>query len=190
MLISFALEQEISYYKTRIQLDESLIFAIGQGDRNAFETLYHLTDQAVFGFALSILKNRQDAEDVMHDSYLQIQKYAARYQSQGKPMAWILTIVKHLAFAHQNHPSRQHQDIDARYDVGDQGNDMVSAENRMLLTALLEQLSDQEREIVVLHAQTGMKHREIAQILDLPLATVLSKYRRAIIKLQQAAQTR
>lgn len=67
---------------------------------------------------------------------------------------------------------------------------MVSAENRMLLTALLEQLSDQEREIVVLHAQTGMKHREIAQILDLPLATVLSKYRRAIIKLQQAAQTR
>lgn len=188
MLILWALEQEISYHRARIDLDEALITDIGQGDCHAFEILYQNTEKAVFGFALSILKNHQDAEDVMHDSYLQIQRYAEKYQPQGKPMAWILTIVKHLAFAYLNHPSRHHQDLEMQYDLRGQCDDMIASENRMLLKALLAQLSDQEREIVVLHAQTGMKHREIAEILDLPLATVLSKYRRALVKLQQAVK--
>lgn len=188
MLILCALEQERSYHKSRIELDESLIARIGAGDGVAFEMLYHATDSAVFGYALSIVKNRQDAEDVMHDCYLNIQSYAGRYVPQGKPMAWILTIVKHLAFAQCNHPSRNHEDLEHQWEVFHQQNDIEHAENRMLLTALLAQLPDQEREIVVLHAQTGMKHREIAAILDLPLATVLSKYHRALGKLQKATQ--
>lgn len=54
--------------------------------------------------------------------------------------------------------------------------------------ALLEQalgtLEEQSRRIVLLHAVTGLKHREIAQLLELPLATVLSKYHRALKKLK------
>ena len=46
----------------------------------------------------------------------------------------------------------------------------------MTLEALLSALGDEERQIVTLHALTGLKHREIAQVLGLPLATVLSKY--------------
>ena len=56
----------------------------------------------------------------------------------------------------------------------------------LLLAALLTALGDQEREIVALHALTGLKHREIAALLDLPLATVLSKYSRAMKKLRLA----
>ena len=58
----------------------------------------------------------------------------------------------------------------------------VSAEDRMALTALLTALEDQERQIVTLHALTGLKHREIAALLGLPLPTVLSKYSRALKK--------
>ena len=47
-------------------------------------------------------------------------------------------------------------------------------------------LSDEERQIVVLYAMTGLKHREIADLLDLKLTTVLSKYSRAIKKLRSA----
>ena len=57
-------------------------------------------------------------------------------------------------------------------------------EERLLLEAAFKQISDQERNIIVLHVLSGLKHREIAQILDLPLATVLSKYHRAIKKLK------
>ena len=45
-------------------------------------------------------------------------------------------------------------------------------------------LEEQARRIVLLHAVTGLKHREIAQLLELPLATVLSKYHRALKKLK------
>ena len=46
-------------------------------------------------------------------------------------------------------------------------------------------LDFEDRQIVILHALTGMKHREIAELLDLPLGTVLSKYKRALEKMRK-----
>ena len=62
----------------------------------------------------------------------------------------------------------------------------VDPHDRMVLSSLLEVLSEEERQIILLHAMTGLKHREIAELLDLKLATVLSKYNRAIKKLRHA----
>ena len=61
----------------------------------------------------------------------------------------------------------------------------VTTEDRTVLTAALSTLSDEERQIIMLHVTAGLKHREIAQLLELPLSTVLSKYRRALAKLKQ-----
>ena len=49
---------------------------------------------------------------------------------------------------------------------------------------MLKLLSDEERQIITLHAVSGLKHRQIAELLDIPLSTVLSKYNRAIKKLR------
>ena len=54
-----------------------------------------------------------------------------------------------------------------------------------LLTECLKNLSDEERQIVMLHAVSGFKHREIARLLEMPLSTVLSKYNRAMKKLRK-----
>ena len=61
----------------------------------------------------------------------------------------------------------------------------VTTEDRTVLTAALSALSEEERQIIMLHVTAGLKHREIAQLLELPLSTVLSKYRRALSKLKQ-----
>ena len=61
----------------------------------------------------------------------------------------------------------------------------VTAEDRAVLQAALGALDDQERQAVLLHAVSGLKHREIAEILELPLPTVLSKYHRALKKLRK-----
>ena len=55
----------------------------------------------------------------------------------------------------------------------------------MMLEAVLSALSDEERQIVTLHALTGLRHREIARDLGLPLSTVLSRYSRALKKLKR-----
>ena len=64
----------------------------------------------------------------------------------------------------------------------------VDHEDRMMLAALLRLLTEEERQIVVLHAVSGMKHREIAALLKMNLSTVLSKYNRALKKLREAAK--
>ena len=59
------------------------------------------------------------------------------------------------------------------------------AADKMVLKAALHILNEEERQIVLLHTTAGMKHREIAADLEMPLATVLSKYNRAMKKLQK-----
>ena len=75
---------------------EALLSRIKDGDRHAMELLDHRTAKNVYGYALSMLKSTTDAEDVLHDCYIQIFQKAWLYRSEGKPMAWILTIVKNL----------------------------------------------------------------------------------------------
>ena len=57
-------------------------------------------------------------------------------------------------------------------------------ENRMLLEHLFSILGEEERTIVVLHMINGLKHREIAELIGLPLSTVLSKYNRSLKKMK------
>lgn len=163
---------------------EAYLAGIAAGDQHSLALLYNQTRAAVYGFALSLLKNPCDAEDAAHDTYLHIWRAAGSYTAQGKPLAWIFTITRRLALMRLREQARlaplpDSEDRDRFAHVP-----AVDATDRLLLEALLDNLSDEERQIVVLHAMTGLKHREIAEILDLPLSTVLSKYNRALKKLR------
>jgi len=165
---------------------DSLIERISSGDRHAAELLYRHTAKSVYGYALSLLKNPADAEDVLHDCFVQILQKAQSYRSQGKPMAWILTIVKNLC----RDTLRKHKKTDALpdedwiMDLAEQKH--LSHDERLLLEECMNGLSQEERMILVQHAVFGFKHQEIADDLSLPLSTVLSKYRRALLKLRTA----
>ena len=166
-----------------MDLDTALIGTLA-GDTDAMAELYRLTRVAVFSFALSIVKNHHDAEDIAHDTYLSLFDSRKHYKSHGKAMAYILTVTKNHALMKQRHRKR-FTDFPEDYDRTPDEGDGIDAEERLLLRECLDRLSDSEREIVVLHAVSGLKHKEIASILSLPLSTVLSKYSRAIKKLQE-----
>ena len=146
---------------------DDYIAGIAAGDREALAGLYRETRTAVYGFALSLCANAHDAEDVLQDTYLQVSRAAASYRSQGKPMAWILTIARNLAL--QRIRERERTVTMTPEDWQTQFADRVTftSEDRLVL-------------------ETGMKHREIASLLHLPLPTVLSKYNRALKKLREA----
>ena len=78
---------------------EASIARIAGGDQEALADLYGRTRSAIYGFALSIVKNAHDAEDILHDAYLQVWNAAGGYRAQGKPMAWLLTITRNLALS-------------------------------------------------------------------------------------------
>lgn len=163
---------------------ETHIANIAVGDQDALASLYEETHAAVYGFALSILKNVQEAEDVLHDAYLQIWRAAGSYTPSGKPMAWIFTITRNLARMRLRNCARTVTMAPEDWQKLAAARPAVEPEDQLVLAALLERLSDEERQIVMLHTVAGLKHREIAALLDLGLPTVLSKYNRALKKLR------
>lgn len=165
---------------------DTYISHIALGSQDALAALYQRTHAAVYGFALSILKNAHDAEDVLQDVYLQVWHGASGYRSRGKAMGWLMTITRNLALDRLRQHSRAQTLPHEEWQALPEEASPVTAEDRMMLEALLSVLEDQEREIVTLHALTGLKHREIAALLGLPLPTVLSKYSQALKKLRLA----
>ncbi len=169
------------------QIDECLLL-IAQDDCNALDKLYQLTSSAVYAYALSVLKNVYDAQDVTHDVYVKVYDSAHNYQSYGKPMAWILTIAKNLCYTKFRQQAKFCDVDETELENQLANDDRISAEDRLVIVQMLKTLNDSERQIVVMHALSGLKHKDIAKTLDMPLATVLSKYNRALKKLQSVFQ--
>lgn len=162
---------------------EDLIAKISIADNDAFREFYEATKADVFGFALAILKNRYDAEDVMQSLYIKVYNSADSYKPNGKPMAWVLTITKNLCHDKLRLNSRQSeftalQENDAAF------SDNMNTDDKLLLEYCLSSLKEDERNIVVLHSVSGLRHREIASLLKMPEGTVQSKYNRALAKIK------
>ena len=164
---------------------EELLRQIALGSQQAFEELYRATDSAIYGYALPLMRNHHEAQDVMMDTYLKIRCAAHLYMPMGKPMAWILTITKNIARTKLRSAGRQIPLDDLEETTPSFDRD---SEEAVALEQAMKVLGDQERQILILHAVTGLKHREIAEMLGMPLATVLSKYARSLKKLKKALE--
>jgi RNA polymerase sigma-70 factor (ECF subfamily) len=163
---------------------EDLLPLIANGDQNAFREFYEKTKTSVYGFALSIIKNTHDAEDVTQSTYVSIYHNAKNYQNRGKAMAWVLTIAKNLCLEKMRKDKREESlpefsDYTARF------SEKMNFDEKLLVEFCLNSLKLNERKIVVLHVISGLRHREIAKLLDMPLGTVLSTYHRAINKIKK-----
>lgn len=163
-------------------IEESILKLVNQ-DKEALKELYELTKTAVYGFVLSILKNKHDAEDVFHDVYVKIYDNVDSYNEKGKPMAWILTIAKNECLMHLR-KQKKHSNIDDLHEILPSKN-KYNADDRIILTIAFKEITDEERNIVMLHVIGGLKFHEIAKMLDLSLSTVLSKYHRTMKKLRK-----
>ena len=163
---------------------ERLLLEVAAGELEALAQLYERTRTAVYGLALSYVKNAHDAQDVTQDTFVRVWDSAHQYRPQGSPMGWLLTVCRNLALMKLRQGAR-HADLEEEeWDAIPAQQEGLSVEERELLQTALGQLEEQERRIVILHAVTGLKHREISALLELPLATVLSKYHRALKKMR------
>jgi len=168
----------------RTEIDESLLVRLKKDDAEAFGLLYEQASSAVFGYAYTILKNYDDAKDVMQETFLKIRAAAHLYEPQGKPMAWIMTIARNLCNMKFRQNVRMAETEDSGLDYLGEAVMPEDVELRVTLETAMKVLSDSEREVIILQALTGMKHREIAKLLKMPLATVLAKYHRGLKKMR------
>ncbi len=184
MILCLSTVTEFNICNDNNYLDEC-IFKIANKDKEALSELYRKTSKSVYSFALTILKNTYDAEDILHDVYISLYNSADKYKSSGKPMAFIITVTKNLCLMKLRERKKSADIPDEDWEKYLDEKTKVSTEDKEVLIKCMTCLKDDEKQIVILHAVSGFKHREIADILDMRLSTVLSKYNRALKKLKE-----
>ena len=170
---------------TRWKAASSMADCLGRmaaGEAEAFEEIYRGTRGAVYGFALSLLKNAHDAEDVLQECYLKLCADPAAYRAQGKPMAYLLRVTRNLCLDRLRFRQRRGEESLSEGPVYPASG--LSAEDRLVIRSCLEGLNDSEQQAVLLHVLGGFRFHEIASFTGEPLSTVLSRYRRAMKKLR------
>ena len=182
-MLSMLMTTEYAPAEDRHKLQQLLIH-IADGEREALAELYQRTRAAVYGLALSYLKNAHDAQDLTQDVYVQVWDCVEQYRLTGSPMGWLLAVCRNLCLMRLRREERHAALSEEEWDAIPARECGLDADERALLQGALASLADEERRIVLLHAVTGLKHREIAALLELPLPTVLSKYHRALKKMR------
>lgn len=177
-----SVKTEQTHRPDRETLDR-LLLAVGAGDREALAHLYEGTRGAVYATALGVLGNPHEAQDVTQEAFVRLWEASPGYRSQGSPMAWMLTITRNLALMALRREGRKGELSPEEWEAipGDEG----SPEESLILREALASLDGEERQVILLHAVSGLKHREIAGVLGRPLSTVLSKYQRGLKKLKK-----
>ena len=164
---------------------ETQLQLAGQGNSAALERIYRRTKPALYAYLLSVLKNRTDAEDALQDTYVGIFQAASRYQPGGRSKSWIFTIARNQAMMRFRDQKRFAQDGESILELYPTEDHSAQAQDRLALETALQILSREDCQIIMLHAVAGFRHREISQLLELPLGTVLSKYNRSIKQLKK-----
>lgn len=162
-----------------------MLLEIQGGNRAALKHLYDQTRFAVFASIIPYLYDQQLAEDVMQDTYLKAFDKIATYQPNTNGMTWLLTIAKHTAFdllKHRKHESQVDREFLEETIAG--SHDKYDLASPIIQTAK-KVLDKDEQTILFLYALGEYKHREIADLLNIPIGTVLWKYQNAITKMKE-----
>ena len=141
---------------------------------------------AGFNLARYLTRNEHDAEDVVQESYLRAFNSFESFQPGRDGRAWLLKIVRNTCYTwlRKNRP----YEVIERFEEGDPGASVARSNPEMLLLAkvnaellhkALEEVSPEYREILILRELEEFSYKEIAQIIDVPLGTVMSRLSRA-----------
>jgi RNA polymerase sigma-70 factor, ECF subfamily len=167
-------KQEVNY----------LIIEIKKSNDLAYEKLYGIMAKSVCSLAFSILKDKYLAEDATHETFIRVKSMSSMYIENTNGVAWILTLTRNLCL---NILKKRKQETSSIINMDFYKNNNESFENsieKYLLREALNKLNKIERNIVLLYSISGLKHREISSILEIPRATERWYYFSAIKKLK------
>lgn len=159
-----------------------LLISISHGDMASLETLYNELKGSVYLYALSLLRDKTAAEDVLQDTFVRIFTYACTHTPEKNGKAWIFTITRNICFDRLKSSDRSVQQLEDDEDKQTALTSIDFVSDLELKDALLH-LEKKARDIVLLHLAAGFKFREIADLLEEKQNTVQYMYYSAIRKL-------
>lgn len=180
---------------TRRQRLAAALVATGMADKSAFARVYRMSSAKLYGVCLRICGERQAAEDVLQEVYLIVWRRASSFDPlRSSPITWLATIARNRAIdwrrAHDRPPPAAVGD-DAAFD-GDRPDPAPAADDAMIvdeeadrLRRCLTLLGERPRRAISTAFLDGLTYSEVAQREGVPLATMKSTVRRALLELRK-----
>ena len=155
---------------------------LAEGDSEALAILHDKLGRRVYLLVLSILRDTHAAEDILQDTWLRLSQGGARgYTPDTNPEAFVLTVARNLALTALNRRARE-----LPSEIAEDAEPHLTAPDSDAMSTLpvLDTLDTEERQIVLLRLEYGMKHRDIAALLGISTAACEKKYSRAAAKMR------
>jgi RNA polymerase sigma-70 factor (ECF subfamily) len=165
--------------------DGELILRAGDGDRDAFETLYRRYARSVFGLALRRLGDRGRAEDAVQETFASVWRGARSYRPERGPGGpWIYAVARNAIVDRSR--ARSEPAVEAPEQESQEAGPPDRAEaswTAWRIHRALEELSPNERTVIELAYWSGLSQSEVAEYLGIPLGTVKTRTRAALARL-------
>ena len=182
-----------SFARRSQKSDEDLLGCIGAGDVEAVGALYDRYAKILFPLAMRIVRDRAEAEDVVHDAFVAVGERANQYaQDRGSVAAWLITLVRNLSIDRTRRRDRRgalrrdvvaHEPVEPTRDP--EALTSLAAEQAHVRHALAT-LPEAQRATLEIAFYEGLSYPEIAEREGVPLGTVKSRAARAIASLREA----
>jgi RNA polymerase sigma-70 factor (ECF subfamily) len=170
-------------------LDAEIVKLVLDGEIEAFDELVRRTRRHAYRLARRITRNHEDADDAVQESYVKAYRALSRFDSGRAFEPWFLTIVGRTALSHLRQAARRAAvplddpaDVDGATladRIADPSHDPESLQRMLDAERAFERLSEEHRAILALRVDGDLPYAEIAEALDVPIGTVMSRLARA-----------
>jgi RNA polymerase sigma-70 factor (ECF subfamily) len=169
----------------------SLVESVKNGDREAFMDITRLYQRKVFLLAYSYFHNKEDALDIVQETFLRFYQKAHMFKKGKNFQNWLLQIAKNICIDYYrkhhskgNEWGREENIEDVHLPSHNKGQSHSSSDLREIISRCLEKLSERQRMIFVMKHYNQLQYNEIAQILDIASGTVKSLHFKAVRNLR------
>jgi RNA polymerase sigma-70 factor, ECF subfamily len=168
--------------KNRINIDNIIVRQVCRGDSRAFKKLVEGLMKPAYYHALALLGNHDDAIDVSQQAFIRTWNARSSIDPERPFYPWFYTILKRLCL-NSNRDKNRGREIALSMmppwiepvSGDDASDDIMQAEQSRLIQDALSKLSMDDREIIIMKDLDGFSYKEIAELLDIPVGTVMSR---------------
>ncbi len=165
----------------------ALIEKIKEEDREAFMTLTSLYQKKVFLLAYSFFRNREDALDIVQETFLKLYQKISLFRRGENFQNWLLQIAKNLCIDRYRKDYGKNKDLQSGTPVEEMNissqnspDPYLSSDLKKIFSTCIKKLAERQRMIFVMKHYNQLKYKEIAQILGISLGTVKSLHFKAV----------
>jgi RNA polymerase sigma-70 factor (ECF subfamily) len=159
------------------------------GDLVAFRALYDRYNRRAFAVALGVVRNQSDALDVVQEAFIKVHKHIAGFHGNSSFYTWLYRIVMNVAIDHIRRNRKvteldegvHHETVDAgleivpRHPMENASKVLSRVEMTQHVQAALDTLPEYHRAVILLREVEGMTYEEMANILNVPKGTIMSR---------------